>query len=45
MRPIIKSKFPNARNPESKKVNIPNMKKKIPPAVKPTPNSKEDELV
>lgn len=40
MRPIMKSKFPKARNPESKNVNIPNMKKKIPPAVKPTPNSK-----
>lgn len=38
MRPIIKSKLPKARSPESKNVNIPNMKKKIPPAVKPTPN-------
>lgn len=37
--PIMKSKLPKAKKPESKKVIIPKKKKKIPPAVKPTPNS------
>lgn len=38
-RPMMKSKLPRAKNPESKKDTIPSKKKKIPPAVNPTPNS------
>lgn len=37
--PIINNIFPKAKKPESKKVIIPNKKKKNPPAVNPTPNS------
>lgn len=37
--PIINNILPRARNPESKNVKIPKIKKKIPPAVNPTPNS------
>ena len=37
--PIMNKTFPKAKKPESKKVKIPNIKKKNPPAVKPTPNS------
>lgn len=40
--PITKRMLPNARNAESKNANMPNMKKKNPPAVKPTPNSKKE---
>lgn len=38
--PIINNTFPKAKNPLSKNVIIPNKKKKNPPAVNPTPNSK-----
>lgn len=37
--PIINKMLPIAKRAESKKVMIPKRKKKIPPAVKPTPNS------
>lgn len=37
--PIINNTLPSANNAESKNVIIPNTKKKIPPAVKLTPNS------
>lgn len=38
-RPMMKSMLLNANKAESKNVIIPKMKKKIPPAVNPTPNS------
>lgn len=37
--PITNNMLPKAKNAESKNAIIPNRKKKIPPAVKPTPNS------
>lgn len=37
--PITKRMLPRAKKPESKKVTTPKKKKKIPAAVKPTPNS------
>ncbi|EMG47931.1 hypothetical protein G210_1594 [Candida maltosa Xu316] len=37
--PMMNNILPKAKNPESKNVMIPKMKKKIPPAVNPTPNS------
>lgn len=37
--PMMKRMLPKARNPESKKAMMPKMKKKIPAAVNPTPNS------
>lgn len=43
--PIINKRLPNAKNPESKNVIIPKKKKKIPPAVNPTPNSSLYRLV
>lgn len=43
--PITNNMFPNARKEESKNANIPNMKKKNPPAVNPTPNSTGTKLV
>lgn len=42
---MMKRILPRAKNPESKKVIIPNRKKNIPPAVNPTPNSKEMKIV
>ena len=39
MMPIKKRMLPRARSPRSKRVIIPRKKKKMPPAVNPTPNS------